>query len=662
MQVSLTSFRNKKKELDFVNQSKFSNEKRVMYEQSFKNGDNKSINSNQKYKFEESQLPKNLVPDLLNDFEIKTIEAGIVKYFLYMNNYGDVKNRVILDALNDSKAENVFLRLKSLNFKISLSDVEKVFELLVTDYDKQLNGAVYTPTFIVNYIVENTISKEGLVCDCSCGSGAFLIGSLKRLQTFSSKNIISLIENNLFGVDITDYSIRRTKIMLSLYALENNQDKEKISFNLHVADSLNIDWRTIFPEVFIKNNGFDFVVGNPPYVRIQDLKNISKNILSKRWQSIGTGNYNLYFAFFELGVELLNQNGKLGYITPNNYFTSLAGINLRGYLGKNKKITKILNFNHLKIFDNAQTYTCITFMSKDNVKPYFDYYYMDNKSELYSDYESLNFTKSYYDWLDSKKWRLMGEKDYQNIRRIETKGIPLNKLCPIKVGIATLKDIVYFVEDFDQYYCHKEYSGKVYPIEKGITRKIVKISSMKNEGQIKNDKRRIIFPYIKENGKFKIMSEKYLKEKYPNCYKYLLMARSELEKRDKGKKSYPVWFAWGRTQGMDYRGAKLYTRTFYHKPDFMIDEDEDNLFCNGYAVFCKTNIRAIQKILNSKIMDYYVKKTSVEIEGNYQCYQKNFIEKFAIPNFSKEELDYLESEDNKENINSWLIKKYNLIM
>ena len=661
MQASLTSFHSKEKELDFTNQSKFPNGKNIIYGQPFR-VNNEVIDSNQKFKIEESQLPKNLIHELINEFEIKAIEAGIIKYFLYINNYADVKNKVILDLLNDSKADKVFLRLKSLNFKISLSDVEKVFELLVTDNDKQLNGAVYTPTFIVNYIVNNTINEEGLVCDCSCGSGAFLIGALKRLQALTSRSIISLIENNIFGVDITDYSIHRTKIILSLYAIENNQDKEKIIFNLHVADSLNVDWKTLFPEVFIKNNGFDFVIGNPPYVRIQDLKNISKNILTKKWQSIGAGNYNLYFAFFELGVELLNENGKLGYITPNNYFTSLAGVNLRRYLAKKRKITKILNFNHLKIFDNAQTYTCITFMSKNNKEPYFDYYYMGNKNEVYTDYASLDFTKSYYDWLDSKKWRLMGDKDYKNIRKIETVGTPLNKLCPIKVGIATLKDIVYFVEDLDQHYCKKEYLGKVYQIEREITRKIVKISSMKNEKQIKSDKRRIIFPYIKENGKFKIMSEKYLKEKYPNCYEYLLIARSELEKRDKGKKSYPVWFAWGRTQGMDYRGTKLYTRTFYDKPDFMIDDNEDSLFCNGYAVFCKTNIKAIQKILNSKIMEYYVKKTSVEIEGNYQCYQKNFIEKFGIPNLSKEDLSYLENKNNKEEINSWLIKKYNLSM
>jgi len=112
---------------------------------------------------------------------------------------------------------------------------------------------------------------------------------------------------------------------------------------------------------------------------------------------------------------------------------------------------------------------------------------------------------------------------------------------------------------------------------------------------------------------------------------------------------------------MDFSGKRLYTRTFYHRPDFMKDE-ENNLFCNGYAVFCKKNIRAIQKILNSKIMEYYVKKTSVEIEGNYQCYQKNFIEKFGICDLTENEWSYLEKERNMQVINEFLIKKYEVVL
>ena len=201
---------------------------------------------------------------------------------------------------------------------------------------------------------------------------------------------------------------------------------------------------------------------------------------------------------------------------------------------------------------------------------------------------------------------------------------------------------------------------KLYLIEKSITRKVVKISSINKESEIENDNRRIIFPYKKQSDKFIVFSEEELKNNYPNCYSYLLDTKKELETRDKGKKNYPIWFSWGRTQGMNYSGKRLYTRTFYHKPDFMLDETEDSFFCNGYAVFCKNRLKAIQKLLNSELMKYYVKMTSVEIEGNYQCYQKNFIEKFTILDFSEDDWKYIETEDNIDKLNKWLFEKYQI--
>jgi len=71
------------------------------------------------------------------------------------------------------------------------------------------------------------------------------------------------------------------------------------------------------------------VVGNPPYVKFQDLTDVNRIYLQKHWTTVEGGTFNLYFAFFELGYKLLKVNGKLGYITPNNYFTSLSGEALR---------------------------------------------------------------------------------------------------------------------------------------------------------------------------------------------------------------------------------------------------------------------------------------------------------------------------------------------
>ncbi len=147
--------------------------------------------------------------------------------------------------------------------------------------------------------------------------------------------------------------------------------------------------------------------------------------------------------------------------------------------------------------------------------------------------------------------------------------------------------------------------------------------------------------------------------------------------RDKGKIKYNPFYAWGRTQGLTRFGKKNLNPTFSRHPRFLVVEDEEAVFTNGYGIFFKEptkecnlfcdmehslskieNIDIVQKVLNSEIMHYYISKTSVSIEGGYPCYQKNFIEKFTIPEFSCDEVSELRSLSNQRDINLFLADKY----
>jgi len=216
----------------------------------------------------------------------------------------------------------------------------------------------------------------------------------------------------------------------------------------------------------------------------------------------------------------------------------------------------------------------------------------------------------------------------------------------------------------------KIYGDREFPIEKEITKPLAKIPDFKSQADLNNNKRRIIFPYKKINGKVEIIKEEELKERFPKCYEYLLTTKEELATRDKGKTEYPQWFAYARTQGLNLQGEKLLTPTFSTEPRFFLDRNEETLFCNGYVLCMKDHnngsssakskifLEILAKILNSKVMDYYIKKTSISIEGNYQCYQKNFIELFGIPNFTDEEIAFLRNKEDKKEIDNFLIKKY----
>jgi type I restriction-modification system DNA methylase subunit len=550
--------------------------------------------------------------------------------------------------------------------KLDLYHLIHVFELLIPKSDRKLNGAFFTPRNITKHIVNQTIkNKIQTICDPSCGCGAFLIEAAIHLHNNYGKKIISSIENNLFGVDIAEYSVRRAQILLSILSLQKGEDKKTISFNLITANSLDSDWENLFLSN-LKNDGFDVVIGNPPYVKFQDLSEIVRGKLFKDWITLKKGNYNLYFAFFELGINILNKNGVLGYITPNNYFTSLSGIHLRDYLEFNRYIDKIIDFNHLKIFQ-SQTYTCITFLKKQK-KNYFYYDRIEDSCAL-NNLEQIKYSEIKYSDLNNKKWRLLKKEDQNNIRIIENKGYKLGHLFDIKVGIATCKDSVYFIDanTLSNGYYKKIHRGKSYFIEQEITKPIVKISDFKNQEELENNLRRIIFPYKNVKGNIELIDENELSVAFPKCFEYLLAVKEELASRDKGKVKYPQWYAYARTQGLNFYGEKLFTPTFSSTPRFLYEKNFDTLFCNGYAIYKKQapnlfaghlELNILSKILNSKIMDYYIKKTSVSIEGGFPCYQKNFIELFNIPSFTDEEISFLNDEKEKVLIDNFLINKY----
>lgn len=615
---------------------------------------------------------KNGIADIVKKYKTQEIEAVLIKLFLKHHGIKNIKNELLLDYLKNSN-EILEEKLSELVPIKNIKSIERIFELLIEPADRKLNGAFYTPNFIVKYIVNNTICGDIKVCDPSCGSGAFLIEAAEKIHKDTGKSIFSIIENNIYGCDILDYSVKRTKLLLSLLSVLHGEDRKQIRFNLICEDSLVIDWSKKFPDILksgdwkdifgMSEHGFDAVIGNPPYVRIQDLGLETKKNLIKRWKTVTNGSFNIYFPFFELGVKLLRNGGLLGYITPNNYFTSLAAEPLRKYLQGNKLLSKILDFNHLQIFEDVTTYTCITLLEK-NRKEIFEYQIIEELNKL-DRIEKAAFSSINFKDLDYKKWRLLNEEDYNNIVKIESVGRTLSEVADIHVGIATLKDVLYFVDGSKEengFYI-KEFNGKKFYIEKEITKHIRKISAFENEEDIKKDKRRIICPYIIRREKAEIIPETELKKKFPKCYEYFLEIKDELGKRDKGKKQYGEWYAYGRGQGINRIGKKLLTPTFSNKPKFMFDANEESLFCNGYAVFQKNRqitLKALQKVLNSVIMDYFARKTSVDIEGGYQCYQKNFIESFNIPHLSEQDILFLENEESRKKVDEFLIRKYNL--
>lgn len=603
---------------------------------------------------------------ITKQFDIQDIEKHLVFYFLSYNNIAYSKSALVTEYL-DGFVPNSILDsyIQTLNHN-TIEDIAVDMELLIPSEDKKVNGAFFTPAYIVDYIINHINPNcNAKIIDISCGSGAFLLGIVRFITKKFNKSVADCIRKNVYGADILDYNIKRSKLLLSLMALEKGEIVESQDMNLLCCDSLKYNWTV----------DFDAVVGNPPYVKFQDMDDDTRNFLLNNFETTKFGTFNLYFAFFEVGLKILTKEGKLGYITPNNYFTSLSGECLRAYFQREKCISDIIDFNATKVFD-VQTYTAIAFLNR-NKNSKILYSRIENTQNPIEYLSNVSLTSNLYDDLVDKKWRLLCGNERYNIMNIENCGEPIGNMFNICAGIATLKDELYFInytkENKDFYYIVRD--NIEFQIEKDITRPLVKISDMKKIEDIKSNKRKIIFPYKRKNGKIVAIPEETMQDKYPKCYEYFTYVKDILKGRGKAKHIYTPFYAYGRTQGLNRTGIKLLTPTFSKTPRFLLDENELGFFTNGYGVYLRAqkdslfdteliaqpeNLDVVQKILNSIVMEYYVDKTSVAIEGGYPCYQKNFIEQFSIPSMSKEEIYQLRSLNTPKQINEFLISKYHL--
>jgi adenine-specific DNA-methyltransferase len=458
--------------------------------------------------------------------------------------------------------------------------------------NKKINGIVYTPQWIVNLILDNIEYKNDIydkkIIDPSCGEGNFLIIVVERFLNDSIKNnlnsdkIRKSLCNNIFGFDIDKDAITKCKSYLN--NIIKNYGIDKVEWNIMTIDSLN---KRIIKQYF---NCFDYVVGNPPYIRIQHLGEDRRKRIQKDWYFCRNGSTDMFIAFFELGFNLLNETGKLGYITPNTYFKTETAKVLRYYLMNKKIIKSLIDFNYHQVFDNATTYSAITILDKNWRQNKFNYLSGDKERVKFID--KVELTNINYN-----KWILASKKVLKRIKEIETRGIPLGKIAKIHVGITTLADNYYIFKDpiiQENKAIIKLKDGRKFTIEKDILKPIIKVSILKSPDDEQN--RYIIFPYKKINGKHVIISDNELKDLYPYTYKYFLAIKDRLSLRDKGKKNSVAWYA----------------------------------FYSGYCIKFDGDLDWLAKQLNSEDMEFYIKYVARDYQNGYKSYAKSFISNFGI--------------------------------
>lgn len=594
------------------------------------------------------------------------VNSLIVSSFLSQHHINHITNSFINNYIlrNDPNVVDFLAYLNKYNHILSIENLVEFFEFVISPENKETNGAVYTPTRIREYIISSILSKipakdlrDTKFADISCGCGGFFLTLAKQLHQ-TGLSYSHIYENNIYGVDIEDYSIERCIILLSLLAITEGEDPLLFHFNIALGNSLDFDWSRF--DAFQIKGGFDVIIGNPPYVSSSKISKESKELL-KNWSVASTGKTDLYIPFFQIAIEALNEHGMLGYITVNNFYRSLNGRAFRSYMSQAKYGIDIIDFGSEQVFQGRSTYTCICFIYK---KQGCINYQKGNSYALQSISNKDFISIQYADVNDYKGWHLGDQATKINILKIESTGTPLGKKFCIKNGFATLKNNVYLFSPCGQTetcYILQDQTGS-YLIERSICRMAIKPNILRHECDLMTYQELLIFPYkINENNQTTLIPEEELKHNYPHTYHYLLSKIDILKKRDKANREYCAWYAYGRTQALNIKGYKLLFPYLADNAYFILSENKDLLFYNGYAIVSESirDLKIIQRILQSSIFWYYIKHTSKPYSGNYYALAKNYIKHFGIPYLSPEDEEYI-LKSNLAEIDRFLLRKYKI--
>ena len=409
------------------------------------------------------------------------------------------------------------------------------------------------------------------------------------------------------------------------------------------------EWRYEFPSLLDDNGdfkGFDLVIGNPPYLRIQGIREVNPDFadeLVEKYKS-ATGSFDLYVTFVERGLQIINGSGIVNYIMPVKWTNSAFGKGLRELVSN--KTSQIISFGAYQVF-NASTYTALQWFTP-NCKE-LAYYELDRNlttnEELGAYLNSLNdeskaTIKS--EKLNKEAWVLTVGDTVSILNNLDSHKRRISDIFDrIFCGLQTSKDDVYFLyectEDNGMVNGYSKYLGHYISIERGLVKPLLKGEDVHRYEHLSTD-RFVVFPYKLGNGKANLYSEKELSEFFPNGYAYLKECEEVLRGREKGRlKDDDFWFKYIYPKNLVlFDNEKLVAPEISLGGNFAYDEHGEFYSTTKiYGYIKNKDIKEGYKfwlaLFNSKLFWFFIKNTGYVLRGGYYTFKTNYIDPFPVP-------------------------------
>jgi len=441
------------------------------------------------------------------------------------------------------------------------------------------------------------------------------------------------------------------------------------------------EWRFEFPSLLDDDGnfmGFDIIIGNPPYLRIQGIRDINPlyaDELVNKYKS-ATGSFDLYAMFVERGLQLINSRGVVNFIMPVKWTNAAFGKGLRGLVAEQKAANKIVNFGAYQVF-NASTYTALQWFVPNSET--LQYYELDHnletnqELELYLksiDKESVSEIPATK--LDKNTWVLTANEIAKLLNKLNKQPLRLEDVFEkIFQGIATSKDDVYFIYDCIETQSmiigESKQLKKRITIEKGLVKPLLKGEDVHRYDNLSSD-RYVIFPYKLENGSAVLYTEEEIKLLFPNGYAYLKECESVLRGREKGRlKDDNYWYRYIYPKNLTlFQSPKLVAPEISLGGNFSYDENGrfySTTKIYGYILkssMIQYGYRFFLGLLNSSLFWFFIQNTGYILRGGYFTFKTNYVSPFPIPKYTEIDSTLLSKvENNVESIMTLKAKEGN---
>lgn len=425
---------------------------------------------------------------------------------------------------------------------------------------------------------------------------------------------------------------RNTKLRKEIAKLEQEKkDREEAKIFKEA-----VEWRFEFPNLLDKEGnfeGFDIVIGNPPYIKVQNIQNEVSEYYKQKYKS-SKGKYDIYVLFIEQSFSLLKENGNVVFINPHRFILADYGKSLRSIIKAEKWLKSLLYFGVDQIFTNATTYSGV-FLFKKNSE-FVAYSEPDNKN-----LNNLSFTNIPYSLLDDN-WLLTSDKRTVNILSIINQYNDLSKYCSgIYQGIITTGDSIFMLKgriEENVFIGYSEALEDNIEIEASILFPVLKGQDIQRYGKLK-ERLYVIFPHKEINKKTVPLEEDEFRSTYPKTFSYLYNFKEYLIKKKKSyKTNAKYWYSLHRSRELDKltKKNKIITPQLQNKSSFTLDIDGNFIpDAGGYIVAPSNEFETLSKgllsIFNSKLFYFFIKNTSTPYNNNYYYFKTNYIKPFKIP-------------------------------